>query len=301
MGQLGSGSGSPASAGALGKLVRTYARSEGVAEGRVRAWVAYMMLAGRFEQAAREGRAPGMTVKGGVALELRLRPTPRATDDMDIIVQVTEGDLLAAMNSALTTDNGVPARYEGFTFQRKGQTRQLGNGALRIELGVRYEGGTWTSVSIDLAHEELPDIAPELIAAIDLSPFGLRGPSAVPCLPLHHQIAQKIHGATQPPREGGRNERTKDAVDLLLVEDRVTDHVSLRAVCVQVFEQRNTHPWPPTLFAHEHWRDEYSRYVREYALGQSTLEEGVAATARFIARIDEAAATGLDTSTTGPL
>ncbi|MGH7653720.1 MAG: nucleotidyl transferase AbiEii/AbiGii toxin family protein [Gemmatimonadaceae bacterium] len=245
------------------------------------------MLAGRLAQ-AREGRAPGMTIKGGVALELRLRPTPRATDDIDIIVPLGEADLLATLDRALTTEEGASAPYEGFTFQRKGQVRQLGNGAIRLGVSVRYKGGSWTSISIDLTAEELPGVTAEEVMAIDLSPFGLQGPTVVPCLPLDHQIAQKIHGVTKPADGGRQNERAKDAADLLLIEGQVTDYVSLREVCVQVFDHRDTHPWPPQPVVHEHWRDEYGRYVADYALGYATLEDCIGAIGRFIARIDVA-------------
>lgn len=276
------------SAGTLGKAVSAHARSEGLAEGRVRAWVAYMMLAGRFAAAAAEKRGAGMTVKGGVALELRLHPTARATDDIDIIVQQPNGDILNALDTSLTTENEVAAEHEGFTFQRKGQAITLESGAIRLALSVRYEGGAWTTISIDLAPEELPGIPPEYIQAIDLSDFHLKGPGMIPCLPLNHQIAQKIHGMTQPPREGSRNERVKDAADLLLLEERVTDYRELRQACKQVFEFRRTHEWPPKTGSHDHWREEYDRLAKEYGLRHATFEGGIAAITRFIARIEEA-------------
>jgi len=69
----------------LARYAQAYARELGVAEGRVRAWVAYMILAGMLERAA-DADAPRFIVKGGVALELRLRDRARATKDIDIVL-----------------------------------------------------------------------------------------------------------------------------------------------------------------------------------------------------------------------
>ena len=108
----------------------------------------------------------------------------------------------------------------------------------------------------------------------------------MPCLPLNHQLAQKIHGMTQPPRENGRNERAKDLVDVLLIQESVGDIAELRRVCVRTFEQRGTHAWPPQLQVHEHWRDEVTRLVTEYALSVESLESAVKNARELIARID---------------
>jgi hypothetical protein len=70
----------PRSIGELQKWIRTYSRSHGLAESRVRDWLSYMMLAGALENPPQR-----FTFKGGVALELRLpRGTARATQDLDL-------------------------------------------------------------------------------------------------------------------------------------------------------------------------------------------------------------------------
>ena len=64
--------GPPPSAGVLARYAQAYARELGVAEGRVRAWVAYMIMAGVLDRAT-NADSPLFIVKGGVALERRLR------------------------------------------------------------------------------------------------------------------------------------------------------------------------------------------------------------------------------------
>jgi hypothetical protein len=72
-----------AAAGVLAKYAQAYARANEIAEGRVRAWISYMITAGVLQRAAAVGQPP-FIVKGGVALELRLcnraRGESRKTD-----------------------------------------------------------------------------------------------------------------------------------------------------------------------------------------------------------------------------
>ena len=79
--------GPPPSTGVLAKYVQAYAREAGLSEGRVRGWISYMVMAGALERAAASGQ-PRFTVKGGIALELRLRNRARATKDIDVVLQL---------------------------------------------------------------------------------------------------------------------------------------------------------------------------------------------------------------------
>ena len=65
----------PPSAGVLAGYAQAYARELGVDEGRVRAWVAYMIMAGILDRAT-NADTPLFIVKGGVALELRCATAP---------------------------------------------------------------------------------------------------------------------------------------------------------------------------------------------------------------------------------
>lgn len=56
----------------LARYAQAYARELSVAESRVRAWVAYMIMAGTLERVT-DVDGPLFILKGGVALELRLR------------------------------------------------------------------------------------------------------------------------------------------------------------------------------------------------------------------------------------
>lgn len=73
-------------------------------------------------------------IKGGVALELRLPGTARATKDLDIVVNPPGVDLTQELDAALVDPFG------GFSFRRKAAVHDLGGGMLRVEDHRR-----WTS------------------------------------------------------------------------------------------------------------------------------------------------------------
>lgn len=91
--------GPPPSAGVLARYAQAYARELGIAEGRVRAWVAYMIMAGVLDRATKAD-SPLFIVKGGVALELRLPDRARATKDIDIVLRDPTADLADGLEQA---------------------------------------------------------------------------------------------------------------------------------------------------------------------------------------------------------
>jgi hypothetical protein len=193
----------PPSAGVLARYARAYAKDLGVSEGRVRAWISYMVLAGLLEQSRESSDGFQFTVKGGVALELRLKDRARATKDIDLVLHHAEVDLGRALERAI--DVSVRGGYQGFNFRRKGEPLVLENRTISVELAVTYEGGTWTSIIVDVARAEAGEGEIELLPAIPLqATTGITGPIELACLSLRMHVAQKIHGMTLPPRRGKR-------------------------------------------------------------------------------------------------
>jgi hypothetical protein len=276
----------------LAKYARAYTQEQGVAEGRVRAWISYMMLAGILERAGGDATdGYRFTLKGGVALELRLlrhRPDwARATKDIDIVVhdpKSTQEDLARELERA-----AVGGEYQGFVFRRKGEPIYLENGTVSMELAVTYRGGAWTTITVDVAREEPGEAEVELVPAIALDDaVGIIGPAALPCLPLRFHVAQKLHGLTLPPRSGKRNERFRDLVDLLLLDELLTDYTGLREACEQVFRVRDTHAWPPPLEVPPHWEEPFARLARELGLPVTDTAAAMMRVGMLIERINGA-------------
>jgi hypothetical protein len=224
----------------LTRYVIAYARRSEVDIARVRRLISFMALAGALRQAEREedGR-PAFVVKGGVALELRLRDRARATRDLDLILNRDGDDPVEALEELLACS------YEGFTFRRKGEEHRMVNGAVRVKVQVSFQGREWGTVEVDVAHRE-GETEVELVPGIPLlEEFGIVGPEEVECLSLRHHVAQKLHAVTRPMPEGRPNDRFRDLVDLLLLRQFIHDHAALAAACNSVFSRRGTHPGRP--------------------------------------------------------
>ncbi len=86
-----------------------------------------MIMAGLLERTAAESGGYRFTVKGGVALELRLRDRARATKDIDVVLHDADADMARALERTLTADS-----YQGFAFRRKGEPLVLDNGTVSM-------------------------------------------------------------------------------------------------------------------------------------------------------------------------
>jgi hypothetical protein len=239
-----------------------------------------MVMAGVLERATASVQ-PRFTVKGGIALELRLGNRARATKDIDVVLQHVDADLARTLEGAMSG-----GAYQGFTFRRKGEPLLLDNGAVSLELVVSYLGGAWTTIAVDIARAEPGEAEIEWLPAIPLTDaFGITGPVDLPCLPLRLHIAQKLHGMTLPPRPGKRNERFRDLIDLLLMEELVTDYRGLREACETVFGSRGTHVWPPLLAVPPYWIEPFARLAGDLDLPVGDADAGMVRVRAFVERI----------------
>ncbi len=237
-----------------------------------------MVIGGALNRAGK-GDNPPFTIKGGVALELRLRTKARATKDLDLIVNHAEAGLLQELDGALADG------YEGFGFRRKAAVRDLGNGAIRVEIAVDYRGGTWGTVPVDLARFESGRTEVDLVDGMPLDKFGLVGPHQLPCLALRFHVAQKIHGMTRPSATEWTNDRERDLIDLLLLEELVSDYQALNEACVEVFGVRGQHQWPPAGPLPPEWALPVITLAREYDISVENYEEASERVLSFIRRI----------------
>jgi hypothetical protein len=273
----------PPSARILNQWVDSYAREHGQTPARVRNWVSHMVLGGALERAGFEGAGRKFTIKGGVALEMRLRHLARATKDLDLILLSDDGDPGEELEQALAKP------YQGFTFRVRNSPEVMPNGAIRLEVALQYLGKAWGTVQIDASRYEGDGTEIEMVEAISLTPFGLHGPDALPCLSLPYHVAQKIHAMTLPPREGWVNQRCRDLIDLLLLREWITDFETVERACREVFEVRGTHRWPPLFTAPDHWEDQYARMAADLGLAAADVHQAAFELRAFVSRIDKSA------------
>ena len=164
------------------------------------------------------------------------------------------------------------------------------NDSVRVDVVLEYRGRNWGTIQVDLSPREGDRTEVELVEPLELEPFGLDTPNALPCLSLRYHIAQKIHAMTEPPLDDETpNERFRDLVDLLLMKELTADLGGVRAACVDVFTIRATHEWPPVLGPPEFWNEPFAALAEEVELPVRRLEDAVREAQRFIDAIERAA------------
>lgn len=261
----------------LEQLIGRYSRDEGVAADRVRRWVSTMALLGALERAAPDRAQPRFVLKGGVAIELRVRTGARATKDVDVVFRGDSGKLLDALDDAFAEP------YRDFAF-RRGAPADHGPHAQRFDVRLSYQTRAWATVRLEVSGPEAGADEPEYVDAISLEDFKLTGPRVIACLPLRFQIAQKLHAVTERPVDRP-NDRFRDLVDLLVLRELIEDLSALRLACETTFATRSTHAWPPSLEAPASWRVGYARLAGEVALDVIDVDAAAGEVRAFIAAI----------------
>jgi hypothetical protein len=281
---------------ALGVLVRTFANEHQIPEARARLWVSYIALGGALERTNAKSSAPIYVIKGGVALELRLRERARATKDIDISVRVDRPDLIDHFTAA------IAARFEGFTFRRRSEPYVMPNGSVRLDIAVSYHDGSWNTIQVDLSSDDGTQATVDLVEATSAAQLGLPNPVHLSCLSVPYQIAQKLHGMTEPRSADRRaNDRFRDLFDVLLLTTLIEDLAALGDACDDVFRHRATHAWPGTdLTLPVEWRNPYEALAREVGGVSADFDLAVASVREFITLINAARSAELGPIWSGP-
>ena len=153
--------------------------------------------------------------------------------------------------------------------------------------------GKAREVRLDLARPDGRDAETERLAGIPLAAFGLTGPADIPCLSLRFHIAQKLHGMTKAPHDGSENDRFRDAVDLFLLRQLVSDDdlFHVREACEETFRVRAQHTWPPVINLPAAWRDPFARLAASVALETTELTDAERQLQAFVDQIVRATST----------
>lgn len=273
----------PHTAQVLERWAQEYATRHDLVKKRVQDWISYMVLASKLESASREPESPTFVIKGGVALEMRLRDRARATNDIDLIVDVGDAeDMVAALRNAL--EGG----YQGFTFRVKEDPYPMGDGSIRNEVVLEYRERGWGSVQVDLSPREGHRLEREEVSPLDLGFFGLEPAEGLSCLSVRYHLAHKIHGMTKPGTEERPNDRVRDLLDVFLLRELVADDElpAIREACVEVFEVRGEHAWPAEFRPPVFWEEEFEASAERLGLGITAFDEAVEEARAYIGRIE---------------
>jgi hypothetical protein len=245
-------------------MVDRAAAQTGVSARRQRRWIAVNAPVEIFSIAASRGIIPSFIVKGGFAIEFRFLGAARSSRDLDLVIPLEPHALMDAAIEVLRLE------WSGFTFRIKGQAERREH-SFKFEVNALYQNRNWSTFEAELVFAEVH--AEELVAAIDLTAFGLLRPSPIPCMTVEEQIAQKLHAVSDPSED-----RPRDLIDIHLFMTRLTPDVDdILAACVRTFQLRATHQWPPNITIRSGWVEQIDQLIAdsELALSSSDIITGV--------------------------
>lgn len=271
-------------------LTRWSDETDDATAGRLRNVVGVTVIAQMLDELRDADGAHLFVFKGGAGLQMRYGLQARATKDLDAVYR----DEMDTASERLTT--AVENGWSGFdcvvTNVEEITRAHITPPPIRMKIKLRYKGKAFMTIPFEVAPAEAtsvnePEIAP---VAITLERVQLDGPNELPFLPLRYQIAQKLHACSEPSTDENTNDRARDLVDLRLIEElSVTDTElpGIKAACVEIFDERQKHAWPPHIIAAPEWDLIWERLAEDEGL-ETSLDEAIASANTFIARISAA-------------
>lgn len=233
---------------------------------------------------------PGAVVKGGTSLRLRYgRANSRNTIDCDVARRCDIDTFASGVRQALAIGwNGFGGTL---VEKRPAKPRGVPTGYVMqpYEVKLEYLGRSWCTVALEVGFNELGDAdeAEMVVPAEDVSELftalGFPAPSAIPLMPLPYQIAQKLHGVTEPG-----SDRARDLIDLQLMAGNATiDFAQVNAICRRLFAYRKRQTWPSAVVKGEKWQELYDSQKGSLNV-LPDLESAIVWANDLIARIDAA-------------
>ena len=274
----------PGSINVLNSRVRQYATRYGLDVRRLNQRICTEVMFGTLERAKNAGIIDLYLAKGGMALEIRFGVHARASRDLDIGILSGGADLVALFDRVLTIG------FDEFTLERPRDVRILENvSTYRFSVKIKYKRQPFGTLEVDL-NEDSYETAVTIEQTAFLTALGLPGPLDVPLLDPYLQLAQKLHGATEPDRADYKNNRYRDILDVLVIasSDKIDlDFVRLRSVVTAEFARRPHHTsWLPIVAIPEAWHVPLAVEAATLGLSDHEAQSVVRSFIAFIARIE---------------
>lgn len=225
-------------------------------------------------------------VKGGTSLKMRFGDAAtRVTTDLDTARAANLDKFVAELHDSLQEGwcgfagriiPGRPAHPEGVPPHYVMQP---------FDIKLAYLGKSWCTVSLEVGHNEIGDANnPEYVIPAEansyLSKLGFPSLDPVALMPLHHQVAQKLHGVSEPG-----SIRAHDLIDLqIIMENGEVNMGKTRQACERLFAYRQTQTWPPVIVEKTSWSTLYEEQRGDLAVAK-TAGEAVTWANNLIGRI----------------
>lgn len=252
-------------------------REQSKETGRVQDRLRTLLVMERFLARILEIAPGALTLKGGLALELRLQ---RARTTMDVDLRATSDParfsqvLDEAISLRLQPEDHLEFSYAADPAHPEITADWMSYDGLRFRVMALLAGKPYGNpFGLDIAAADRMVSPPDqLLGTTLLERYGFERLS-IPTYPVSTHLAEKLHAYTIP--RDRENSRLKDLVDMaLLSEVADLDAATLREAVTQTFTFRGTHPIPTTLpDPPEAWRVRFAKMQREERLPWRSLDE----------------------------
>lgn len=206
---------------------------------------------------------PSGVVKGGSALKLRYGDaTTRFTTDLDTARNMSLANYMDKLDMALKAGwNGFTGRL--VTKSPANPKNVPADYVMRpYEIKLEYNGKSWITVPLEIGHDEIGDAdQPEYLISNDIieifSKLNFPEPKPIALMPIHHQIAQKLHALSSL-----NSERAHDLIDLqLILKHELLNLPLVLITCIRLFKSRRQQEWPPFITKGDAWDTLYASQI----------------------------------------
>lgn len=269
---------------ALERRLLITSHDTGVALDRLRRRVLFERIVARLQSAE-----PGLWVlKGGMALEVRLRDSARLTKDIDVGLRdsvANADDLHERLIGALSQDP-----YEdgfGLAVGEPSALREDGGGHLtwRVSVAASLAGKPFGGIKLDISPRAHELDATDHVALPNSLDFAGIAPTEVEIVDVHRHAAEKLHAMT---RDFGdrENSRVRDLLDLvILIEHDLLMPEALAEQARAVWSEREqTNPPSRLPSLPTSWPARYEELAEDYDVGAETFPSAVDLVAGLWAR-----------------
>lgn len=230
---------------ALEARIVTESQATGLSVDRLRRRVLFQRVIARLQH-----RQPTRwVVKGGMAMEVRLRDEARLTKDLDLALRADAADsdtIEDLVVDALSVDPG--GDWFAFAVGQPGRLQEdaVGTPTWRITVRARLDGRPFGSIKLDISPRMHEVVETDTVTLPNALEFAGIGTVEIEIVDVHRHAAEKLHGMLRE-FEDRENTRVRDLVDLmLLLEAKLLDPGRLEPVVRQVWAERRS--TPPTRF-----------------------------------------------------
>lgn len=202
-------------------------------------------------------------IKGGASLKLRYgSKETRFTDDLDTALKIDNEQFADILQDNLSKGwNG----FTGSVIKRpKAHPKNIKEEYVMqpYDIKLAYLNRAFCTVRLEATYNEIDDAeVADMVEANKAGTLfenlGFPQPSVVPLMTINYQIAQKLHGLTEP-----NSMRVHDLVDLQIIFNRSDiDYIELRNICKRLFAYRAMQEWPPVVQKQIDWSERYKEYT----------------------------------------